>query len=471
MDGPSVAERGRPDARRREGEYSAYSTDEQRSDGPARRATPEAMRNRLFGKEHLTRLVCAKVDISGALAPARTNMAPHARLFFVDFLRALAAQGIVLHHLAFYGPLSDHARTLAPTTIDWLYEHARMAVQIFFVTAGYFAARSLSRRAPGGLRAAGRLMVDRYRRIGLPYWAALAVCLVANELARGFADLPSISASPTLPQIVAHALLLHDVLGYPALTAGIWFLAVDMQLYFLTTLLCALAARLWTRRGPWVAQGVLAGLGLVSAFWWNRIQGLDRYALYFLGSYALGLVVAWAEQRRLPRAFLWAYLAALVGAQFVEFRPRLGVATLTALLLAVAGQRGWLTSWPKSKLIQRLGETSYSLFLVHFPVSLLITAYWSSRLPPDPWLSLAGMAVCYLASLAVAFPFHALETRLVNLGSARPAPATARTRAGTGHDPRMTIGMGLNRPASLAGRGEVELSLNPRMESRRSAGA
>ena len=41
-------------------------------------------------------------------------MSKPSRFVFLDLLRAIAAQLIVLHHLAFYGPLSDTAYDLAP---------------------------------------------------------------------------------------------------------------------------------------------------------------------------------------------------------------------------------------------------------------------------------------------------------------------------------------------------------------------
>ena len=54
---------------------------------------------------------------------------PHeSRFAFIDLLRIIAAQVIVLHHLAFYGPLSDHAYPLAASPIDWLYQYGRLAV-------------------------------------------------------------------------------------------------------------------------------------------------------------------------------------------------------------------------------------------------------------------------------------------------------------------------------------------------------
>ena len=62
------------------------------------------------------------------------------RLPAVDALKALACVLIVLHHLAFYGPMADVVRPLMPATIDFLDEYARMAVQIFLVVSGFLFA-------------------------------------------------------------------------------------------------------------------------------------------------------------------------------------------------------------------------------------------------------------------------------------------------------------------------------------------
>ncbi|MGZ8261721.1 MAG: acyltransferase family protein, partial [Methylotenera sp.] len=58
----------------------------------------------------------------------------------IDAFKAIASQLIVLHHLAAYGPLSDAVQQAAPGLISWLYDYARMAVQVFFVIGGYLAA-------------------------------------------------------------------------------------------------------------------------------------------------------------------------------------------------------------------------------------------------------------------------------------------------------------------------------------------
>src|SRR5664279_3981071 len=175
---------------------------------------------------------------------------PHAARFAsIDLLRVVAAQVIVLHHLAFYGPLSDHAYSIAAGPIDWLFLYGRFAVHIFFVTGGYCLAGSLARRSANRPRAWLGLIVERYFRLGLPYLAALALALVANQIARLWMVHPSISPSPTAGQLVAHVFLLHNVLGYDSLTAGIWYVAIDLQLVALVGLVYAAACRLSSTRG------------------------------------------------------------------------------------------------------------------------------------------------------------------------------------------------------------------------------
>src|SRR5215203_6439946 len=87
------------------------------------------------------------------------------RMPLVDALKALASQLIVLHHLAFYGPLSDTVHTVAPLLIDWLYDYGRLSVAVFLVVAGFLAPRSL---LPEGKPSASRPLAvigRRYSRI------------------------------------------------------------------------------------------------------------------------------------------------------------------------------------------------------------------------------------------------------------------------------------------------------------------
>ena len=66
----------------------------------------------------------------------------------MDALKAIACLLIVLHHLAAYGPMSEIAYPLFPGLIDGLYEYGRIAVQVFFVVAGFLFA---GKHAPDGV--------------------------------------------------------------------------------------------------------------------------------------------------------------------------------------------------------------------------------------------------------------------------------------------------------------------------------
>ena len=355
------------------------------------------------------------------------------RFAFIDLLRILAAQVIVLHHLAFYGPLSDHAYSLAPWPIDWMYQYGRLAVQIFFVTGGYCVVGSLARREPKGPRAFAGMVIERYFRIGLPYLAALGLALVANELARSWMDHPSISASPTPGQLVAHVFLLHKVLGYDSLTAGIWYVAIDVQLVALVSLVYALTCRLSSKRGYVIARWILLAMGLVSAFFWNRSPDLDRFGIYFLASYVLGMLAAWTGSGSMPKAVFWAYLGAIAISLQADFRSRLVLAAVTAILLFLAQGQDWLARFSSIRPLKQLSAVTYSLFLVHFPICLLINAWWAYRLPPEPWMALLGMAIAWGLSVAAAFLFyHVVETRLARLhlpGTGTSKSLAERTKA------------------------------------------
>lgn len=352
-----------------------------------------------------------------------------ARLPFVEMLRALGSHLIVWHHLAFYGPLSDVAWPVAPVLLELLYGYGRMAVQIFFVVGGFLTARSLTRAGPAGPRDLLDIIRQRYRRIGAPYLVALVAAVVANEVARAWMNHDSISSTPTLAQLASHALFLHTVLGHEALTAGIWYLAIDFQFVILVAvihLVATRAARRWPRVGAFeVAKGLCWLLALAALFGFNRDGRFDPFVVYFFASYFLGMSARWALDGRLSPALFAGYVGLVAVAVGVDFRPRLVVAALIALTLFVAGRSGLLQRWPRSPLVAYLGQISYSLFLIHFPVCLLVNALLWKPFEHSPRAALAGMGLAYVLSLAASVAFHHLvEARFARVGVA-PKPAAA----------------------------------------------
>lgn len=323
----------------------------------------------------------------------------------IDALKGIASQLIVLHHLAFYGPMSDTALELAPDLISWLYDYARIAVQVFLVLAGFLAARSL---APDGLLVSGqalRLIWRRYLSLILPFLVALAFAIVAAALLRQFSSHEAIPLSPTLGQLLAHALLIHSIIGAESLSAGVWYVAIDFQLFVLLVVLLTLARSLagTSARASYIAWSLLAGLTLASLFHFNRQSDLDAWGIYFFAAYGLGAFAYWASQRAWP----WIVLLLTAGllALLFDYRLRLAVALAIALLLAVANCRP-LTSWPQNRLFDWLGRISYSVFLIHFPVCLIIGAIIHRLNAVSPAFNLFGMLLAWLLSIAAGAAFY-----------------------------------------------------------------
>ena len=107
--------------------------------------------------------------------------------------------------------------------------------------------------------------------------------------------------------------------------------------------------------------------------------------------------------------FLLLLMAFVVAAVLlVDFRSRIAVALLAALALGIARRSGFLESWPKGKVLAYLGKISYSVFLVHFPVVLVINAVVTKIAPQSPAVNALGIVFAWAASVAVGAVFYRL---------------------------------------------------------------
>jgi peptidoglycan/LPS O-acetylase OafA/YrhL len=362
------------------------------------------------------------------LSPSRpvlvkSVLTSHFRL--LDLLKAVAAQMIVLHHLAFYGPMADQAWPIAPALFDWLEEHARVAVQVFLVCGGFLAAKTLAPRGLAKVDDPLRLIARRFFKLVPPYLVAMVFAVAASAVARGWMVHDSISAPPTLQQLTAHAFLLHSVLGYESLSAGAWYVAIDFQLYAVLTLLLWLVGRAAPARStPWLAPALVTVAIASSLVYFNRDPAWDDWAPYFLGSYGLGALAWWASgapRRPLGIALLLAaMLLPTLVALTLDFRVRIAVALVTALILLAIDRGMALLPDRRFVLVEFLGRISYAVFLVHFPVCLIVNAVFTRFVPPEPALQAAGVLLAWAASMAAGALFYRrVEVPLGRLTRAR----------------------------------------------------
>lgn len=330
---------------------------------------------------------------------------PISRNPLIDVIKGLACAVIVWHHLAFYGPMSDVVHLYAPAPIEWLYNNARMAVQVFLVLGGYLAAASLAPQRVARFDSVGMQLLRRFVRLVVPYGVALLLAIGVAALVRPWFDHSSVPEAPSLSQLLAHALLLQDIVGEEALSAGVWYVAIDFQLFVLSAGLLA-AGRAWSgqhhRRAVAVTTLMVVVLTGVSLCFFNREPAWDQWGVYFFGAYGLGMLSYWAVHALRPS--LWLVGIALLGALALglDFRVRIAVALGTALGLVLLMRRpvAW-AGWSGIALLQRWGQMSYSVFLVHFPVCLLVNAVVSHFWPQSLWVNSTGLVLAFALSLVL----------------------------------------------------------------------
>ncbi len=349
------------------------------------------------------------------------NLVPHkapqaelsftSRLVFIDALRAFASIMIMWHHFASYPPLSEQAAPILGPIIQWFRDYAR-TTQVFFVVGGFVMSESMSGRT-WNIRNARLFIARRYCRLGLPYVSAIVLAMLVCSTGRGWLPGHVVGYPPTLPQFLAHILFLQELLGHEQLSAGLWFVCINFQLGLIYVGTLFLRDMLAHRVGipaqtPWIDASVLAGwvLATVSLFHFNLQPGWDISALYFFPYFFMGIIVQLGLRSTSSPSLFWLYLLLIVVGMFYEWRWRLMSCLVVGLTLFWAVKSGLASRWPKNRCIVLLGRTSYSLFLIHFPILVLVATVWAWFGWHSPIAAVTGLLCASIASLAASFAFY-----------------------------------------------------------------
>ena len=314
-------------------------------------------------------------------ADIRTDARSH-RLAGLDGIRGLAALYVVVNHVflrAFPGYPVDHA----PFWAGW-FIYGRFAVVVFIVLSGFSLALSPARHG-GRLDGVSRFARRRARRILPAYWAALVFSLAVAWL---LVPQPGYGV-PDARSVLVNGLLIQNLVATHSPNAAFWSMAVEAQLYFAFPLLLLMARR-------WSAVAMVASVTLVVAaigFVGPHISRLDTFviqsppdlaALFALGVLTAGIVSASAARTSWP----WPWLALGAAAPLLATISVLGsVWTLNHLLWidlalgpAIAcllaglatGRPGFLLRVLDARPIRNLGLSSYSLYLTHGPIVVVV---------------------------------------------------------------------------------------------------
>ncbi len=304
------------------------------------------------------------------------------RLAGLDGIRGLAALYVVVNHVflrAFPGYPGDHASFWA----GW-FIYGRFAVVVFIVLSGFYLALSPARHG-WRLDSASRFAGRRARRILPPYWAALAFSLAVAWL---IVAQPG-HGMPDAKSVVVNGLLVQNIVGAHSPNAAFWSMAVEAQLYILFPLLLLIVRRWGGSAMVATVTLVVVAVGIFGA----HISRVDTFviqsapdlaALFAIGILSAGIVGASAARRSWP----WAWLALAAAAPVLAtiwwqgsvwtldhlFWVDLALGPAIACLLAAlaTGHPAPLLRVLDARPIRSLGSSSYSLYLTHAPIVVIV---------------------------------------------------------------------------------------------------
>ena len=285
-----------------------------------------------------------------------------------------------------------------------------LGVDIFFVISGFLITGLVARAIERGDFRFGEFYFRRAKRL-LPaaYVTFLATAIAAVFLldAREWNDF---SAQLAGAATWTANIVLWRQTGYFEGAAAlkpllhVWSLSVEEQFYLLLPAALVLMPRRWWLGGILVA--LVASLALYLAWMQKRPDA----AFYLLPTrawqLALGAAAALVAQRKRVQALatraFWPALAALllVPSLPLELSPRaMAVAACAAATVVVLRAHPAAETWMPVRALARVGDFSYSLYLVHWPVfAFLHNAYAGAPALGAPSTLVLSLAV--LASIA-----------------------------------------------------------------------
>jgi peptidoglycan/LPS O-acetylase OafA/YrhL len=295
------------------------------------------------------------------------------RFSVLDSWRGLCALWVVLYHFRVLSHVSD----LQVTRFGFI------AVDFFFALSGFVIAYAYGDRLKD---AAGRVQFF-LRRFGRLYPLHLATLLVvvALEAARWGASLAigsdigrqTFTGETGLPALAANVALLHGLGIFADFTWNIpsWSISVELAV-------CLIYALASTWRRPVLTAVVLAVAASGLLLWFGMYFPIEgRTALtrgvcgFFLGVLAQQLYRAARAREWSPPGWLELATPFLVYAAMRLWKADVWPASaliFATLVFLFAFEAGPLSRLMKAPFLVKWGEVSYSIYLIHYPMVLIV---------------------------------------------------------------------------------------------------
>ncbi len=362
---------------------------------------------------------------AGALPKAEVS--PRGRFLLVDALRGIAALWVVLFHAHEGLHLTELVAKL-PRWSTLVFEAGWMGVPIFFVLSGFVITYSVAKyKVDRGF--VWRFALRRSIRLDPPYWVSMGVAVGFGILSTAFVKGKSFPV-PTARQLLAHVLYVQDLFRIPQINDIYWTLCLEIQFYLLFCLLMWISHSLRRdeRDKRWLYGLFVPALTVAAAF---PVLGLPaRWPGTFLThwhGFLLGMLACWVVSGTVSTSLFYAFIAVMCGGAIRagmhgDHQGALftGACTATAALLSWTGRRGKIGTWLRWPPLQFLGMISYSLYLIHNPITgaafnVAFRLTSRSALSEAFWLAAIvalNIAAAYVVWWSVERPSMALSHRI-----------------------------------------------------------
>ena len=288
----------------------------------------------------------------------------------LDGWRGLCALMVALFHL----PALTHFGA-SPLVF-----HGYLYVDFFFVLSGYIIAFSYGEKlAVGGVGETRRFLIRRFGRLW-PLHAATLGVLVAWEAVKavaapGAGEVAPFTHGRGLVEILTNLLMVQGLGVHGSLTwnAPAWSISVEFAAYILFALVSLVAPRRVTLVA---AAFVVAGLDVVGVQVGHMDTTFDFGLFRALAGFFLGVLVRKAPPARLSGGAAATAETAVFAGVLAFVALATGLAQLAApFVFAVAvwvfaAEGGPVSAALKTAPLQALGTWSYSVYLVHYPVTV-----------------------------------------------------------------------------------------------------
>jgi peptidoglycan/LPS O-acetylase OafA/YrhL len=308
--------------------------------------------------------------------PARAHLA------FLDGVRGFAALYVVLHHV-WLTSYPGFPRDTGPFWAAWMM-WGQLAVSVFIVVSGFSLALAPMRSGDVLTRGFGNYIRRRAFRILPPYWAALALSCAVVVLFTGAHTGQRVDAKAVL----VHSVLLQDVVNSAKPNGAFWSIAVEWQIYFLFPVLLLI----WRKAGGAAMVAVTTFAVVASYLAGSEVGPLSKVldltpqflALFAFGVAAAHILLVRGRLSRVPWARVGLGLVAATVVVLVWWGPALVEARYFWVdMLAGAAAAALFAGWAQhptgrsaqffgSRVPRWLGQSSYSLYLVHLPILGLV---------------------------------------------------------------------------------------------------